>query len=163
MRLLKQSVPITLVVGGVMLLAACGGTARNTGGAYSPPTTSSSPATTSSALIRTAQVAVSGYSQPALTNAQGRTLYYLTSDTPTSTTCVGKCPSIWPPVMATGASTSSPSLPQRLSVFAGASGQQVEYDGHLLYTFAKDTAAGQATGEGIHAFGGTWHVATPSL
>jgi predicted lipoprotein with Yx(FWY)xxD motif len=32
-----------------------------------------------------------------------------------------------------------------------------------LYTFSGDTAAGQAHGEGIQSFGGTWHVVTPNL
>jgi predicted lipoprotein with Yx(FWY)xxD motif len=32
-----------------------------------------------------------------------------------------------------------------------------------LYTFAKDKTSKDTNGEGINAFGGTWHVATPSL
>jgi predicted lipoprotein with Yx(FWY)xxD motif len=54
-------------------------------------------------------------------------------------------------------------LSQQLTVLTDANGQQVEYDGHLLYGFSGDTAAGQAHGEGIVAFGGTWHVVTPNL
>jgi predicted lipoprotein with Yx(FWY)xxD motif len=36
--------------------------------------------------------------------------------------------------------------------------QQVTYGGHPLYFFAKDTKAGDARGEGIVHFGGTWWV-----
>jgi hypothetical protein len=34
---------------------------------------------------------------------------------------------------------------------------QATYDGHPLYTYAGDTAPGQANGNGITSFGGTWH------
>src|SRR5207302_2702505 len=98
-----------------------------------------------------------------LTNAAGKTLYYLTADTPTTTACTGQCTTFWLPLLATGALTSSTPLPHQLSVLTDANGQQVEYDGHLLYTFSGDTAAGQAQGEGIQSFGGTWHVVTPTL
>ena len=36
--------------------------------------------------------------------------------------------------------------------------KQVTYGGHPLYFFAKDTKAGDARGEGIVHFGGTWWV-----
>jgi predicted lipoprotein with Yx(FWY)xxD motif len=48
-------------------------------------------------------------------------------------------------------------------VLTDVNGQQVEYEGNLLYTFSGDTAAGQAQGEGIQSFGGTWYVVTPTL
>jgi hypothetical protein len=36
------------------------------------------------------------------------------------------------------------------------------YHGWLLYEFAGDSAAGQANGEGIHSFGGTWYALNAS-
>jgi predicted lipoprotein with Yx(FWY)xxD motif len=47
-----------------------------------------------------------------------------------------------------------------LTVVADANGNQVEYNGHPLYTYAGDTGPGQTTGEGA---GGVWHVVTPGL
>ena len=35
---------------------------------------------------------------------------------------------------------------------------QVTLDGLPLYHFAGDNAAGQANGQSLHGFGGTWHV-----
>jgi hypothetical protein len=39
---------------------------------------------------------------------------------------------------------------------------QAACDGHPLYTFASDTAPGQAKGNGINASGGVWHEMTVS-
>ncbi|HEV2235623.1 MAG TPA: hypothetical protein VGR57_03090 [Ktedonobacterales bacterium] len=158
MRMLKQYVPLAVIALGLLVLAACGtsGASGATGGAYAPPST------TSNALIHTAKVAVGGASETVLTNAAGRTLYYLTSDTATTTACSGQCAVAWPPVIASGSPDSSPALPYRLSVRQNANGRQVEYNGLLLYAFAHDSAAGQANGEGIQSAGGTWHVATPA-
>ena len=39
---------------------------------------------------------------------------------------------------------------------------QATFDGHPLYTFAGDTAPGQAKGNGLNAAGGLWHEITTS-
>jgi hypothetical protein len=44
--------------------------------------------------------------------------------------------------------------------FTPTSEWEVANNGHPLYTYSGDTAAGQTTGEGV---GGVWHVVTPSL
>ena len=105
---------------------------------------------------------VNGASVTILTNAQGLTLYYRTSDAPPSTVCSGGCAAAWPPLVTSGSSapTSATSLSGKLTIVSDANGNQVEYNGHPLYTYSRDTAAGQTTGEGV---GGVWHVCTPSL
>ncbi len=168
----------------VVLLAACGsstsGSASSTG-ATTPttstaqnttPTTSSGgryggggttpTASNSGNLIKTATATVKGTSQTILTNAQGMTLYYRTSDVPPSTVCSGGCASAWPPlvVSGSGAPTSAASLSGKLTVVVDANGKQVAYNGHPLYTYSGDTGPGQTTGEGV---AGVWHVCTPSL
>ncbi|MEA2313103.1 MAG: hypothetical protein QOE28_3071, partial [Solirubrobacteraceae bacterium] len=40
--------------------------------------------------------------------------------------------------------------------------RQVTYAGHPLYTFLGDSAPGQTNGQGLNAFGATWHVVAPS-
>jgi len=67
-----------------------------------------------------------------------------------------------PPLLftGTGSPTSASSLPSTLSVATDANGNQVEYNGHPLYTYSKDTAPGPTNGEG---FLGKWFVATPTL
>ena len=179
MRFLKHHFPVAIIILIALIVAGCGGTSGTTTTLPTPtaptasvptpvPTPSPTPQPTATprpvnALIHTAQVTVSGTVETVLTNAAGKTLYYLTADTPTSTACTGQCTTFWLPLLAAGALTSATPLPHQLSVLADANGQQVEYEGHLLYTFSGDTAAGQAQGEGIQSFGGTWHVVTPNL
>ena len=165
----------------VVLVAACGSTtgyttsgsgttatsggttpATSNGGRYgsgggTTPTTSSS-----GSVIKTATATVNGASVTLLTNAQGMTLYYRTTDAPPTTVCSGGCAGAWPPLVMSGSSTptSATSLSGKLTIVSDANGNQVEYNGHPLYTYSGDTAAGQTTGEGV---GGIWHVCTPSL
>jgi predicted lipoprotein with Yx(FWY)xxD motif len=165
----------------VVLVAACGsntgsttsgsGTTATTGG--TTPTSSgggrygsgggTTPTTSSTgSVIKTTTATVNGTSVTILTNAQGLTLYYRTSDAPPSTVCSGGCAGAWPPLVMSSSSvpTSATSLSGKLTIVSDANGNQVEYNGHPLYTYSGDTAAGQTTGEGA---GGVWHVVTPSL
>jgi predicted lipoprotein with Yx(FWY)xxD motif len=163
---LKRSLIIALSFFIAMFIAACGSSTTTGGGLYGSGSTNPPAPTTgggSSAVTQTTTVTVNGQSETVLTNAAGKTLYDLTADTPTSTACTGPCTTIWFPLLATGALTSSTPLSHQLSMLTDANGQQVEYDSHLLYTFSGDTAAGQAQGEGIQSFGGSWHVVTPNL
>ncbi len=116
----------------------------------------------SNALIKTATAMVSGKSETVLTNAQGKTLYYFTPDTTTTSACTGSCAQNWPPLLSTGSGTptSATTLPGKLSAQTTANGNQVEYNGHLLYTFAGDSGPGQTNGEGLF---GKWFVATSNL
>lgn len=151
-----------------IVLAACGSTSAGSAGT-SPPSSSAAPTSTSSspaaaATVDVATVTVAGSSEQVLTTPSGFTLYYLTSDTPTKATCTGGCAGFWPPVLQpSGQPSAAAGVSGALSVFSNPNGQQVEYNGHLLYRYSGDTAAGQANGEGIKLGSGTWHVATPSL
>jgi len=113
-------------------------------------------------LIQTASVTVQGQPTTILTTAAGLTLYYFTPDTATTSACTGGCATTWPPLLFSGSGTptAATSLPGTLSVQQTPNGAQVEYNGHLLYTFSGDTAPGQTNGEGK---GGKWFVATPTL
>ena len=155
-----------------LLVAACGTSTSTTTGSGdnatptpSPTTAPTATATTasssSSAIVSTANASVKGQTKTILTDAKGMTLYYRTSDTATSV-CSGACAQNWPPLLFTGSGTptSSSQLSGTLSVMNNTNGAQVAYQGHLLYTYIGDTAAGQLTGEGL---GGVWFVATTDL
>ncbi len=158
--------PVVLVV--VLTLAACGSSSSTTsattsgnsaGNANNSGTPSSSSAGTT---VHTTSATVSGKTVTLLTNAQGRTLYYFKADTPTTTACSGGCASTWPPYLSSGAGTptSASALTGKLAVQTTANGQQITYNGHLLYTYSGDSAPGQTNGEGI---GNKWFVATNDL
>ena len=127
-----------------------------------PSSTATASATAGAAqvvVVHTGIATVSGKSENVLTDAQGLTLYYHTTDTPTSV-CSGACAAAWPPVLLpSGTPGSSVSLPGTLGVQTNVNGRQVTYNGHLLYRWKNDTSAGQATGEGINNF----HVVTPTI
>jgi predicted lipoprotein with Yx(FWY)xxD motif len=115
-------------------------------------------------VIAVVSKSVKGQTEDVLTNTDAQTLYYLTSDTATTPACAGQCLTFWPPlVLPSGDPGSGASLPGKLTIATSPNGRVVLYNGHPLYTFAKDKTSNDANGEGINAFGGTWHVATPSL
>lgn len=145
-----------------LLIAACGSSTTGSGssGRYGAGGGSTSTPSTSSALtIKTASLSVGGKSMTVLTNTQGMTLYYRTSDTPTSV-CSGGCASTWPPLLSSSMPSVSGTLPGTFSLLSDANGSQLAYNGHPLYTYSGDSAAGQANGQG---FGGIWFVAPTTL
>ena len=150
MRSARIQMGIVLAIA-ALWLAACG----------SAPSSSATPPPGSAALIHTATMKVGDKTLTVLKNGKDLTLYYFTPDTATKVACTGGCASNWPPLLATsGAPTSSPSLPGKLTVLNGDNGNQVLYNGHPLYTYTKDGDAGDAYGQGV---GGKWFVATADL
>ena len=165
MKNFRRAFPMTIVLLLAMVVAACGGT-TGSGSTPTPASTTPAPAATTpataAALVKTATATVNGQSTTILTNAQGMTLYYFKPDTTTTSACTGACATAWPPLLMTGSGTPSAAstLSGTLTAVTTANGNQVEYNGHLLYTYSGDTAAGQTTGEGK---GGKWFVATTDL
>jgi predicted lipoprotein with Yx(FWY)xxD motif len=101
----------------------------------------------------------------AIVDGAGRTLYLFEADNGTTSTCNGQCAQIWPPLLA-GGTAPMPSGDVRatlLGTTTRADGtQQVTYNGHPLYYFLNDKAAGDARGQGINRFGGGWYVVDPT-
>jgi len=146
---------ILFAAAGVMV-AACGSSPA--------ASVSSSPTPSTQAVVAVEAKTVKGQTEAVLVNANAQTLYYLTSDTSSTVACSGQCATFWPPLLLpTGDPGSGSSLPGKLSVLTDPNGRQVLYNGHPLYAFVKDKASGDANGEGVNAFGGTWHPATPTL
>ena len=157
---LKHTLQVASLLFMTLLVVACGSSSAT--GSSSSGTTPTTTPTSAPPLVKTAQATVKGTSETILTNAQGMTLYYFTADTATKAACTETCAGIWPPLLftGTGSPTSASPLPSALSAVTDANGKQVEYNGHPLYTYSKDTAPGQTNGEG---FMGKWFVATPTL
>jgi predicted lipoprotein with Yx(FWY)xxD motif len=136
--------------------AALGGgitaAAATTSHASSQPVASqSSPAT-----VRTVQATVGGKTETVLVTSQGLPLYYYPPDTAAKSAVTGGLAALWPPL--TSASPAATGLTGTLTAVTDIHGDQVAYNGHLLYTFADDQP-GQVTGQGVQGF----FVATPGL
>ncbi len=164
---LKRTLMIAFSVLIALFIVACGNATTSGGGSYGggssiPPARTPITGGTSTSVIQTATVTIKGQSQTVLTNAKGLTLYYFTPDSATQSACSGQCAQTWPPLFfsGSGSPTSSANLSGKLSVLMDVNGSQVEYNGHLLYAFAGDTAPGQTNGQGLF---GKWFVATPDL
>jgi predicted lipoprotein with Yx(FWY)xxD motif len=112
--------------------------------------------------VRLATATVKGKAETILSTPKGLTLYYFTPDTAAKAACTGGCAKVWPPLLFTGSGTplGDASLSGTLSMLNGANGTQVEYNGHLLYTYSGDTAPDQTNGAGLF---GKWFVCTPGL
>jgi predicted lipoprotein with Yx(FWY)xxD motif len=113
-------------------------------------------ARSAAATVRTVQATVAGKTETVLVNGAGLPLYYYLPDTAAKSNVTGGLASLWPPL--TSASPSATGTTGKLAVVMDVHGDQVAYNGHLLYTFADDRA-GQVTGQGVEDF----FVATPGL
>ncbi len=145
-----------------LMAAACGSNGSTSSSSSSSTGSGGTTPSTAAAVIKTASATVNGQSVTILTNTQGMTLYYFKPDTATTSACTGSCADFWPPMLfsSSGSPGSASALPGTLSVVTDANGQQVEYNGHMLYTYSGDKSPGQTNGEGIK---GNWFVATTTL
>jgi predicted lipoprotein with Yx(FWY)xxD motif len=96
-----------------------------------------------------------------VTDAKGRTLYWFAPDSSTTSKCTGSCATYWPPL--TGPVTAGSGVTGTLGIITRPDGTtQATYDGHPLYTYAGDSAAGQDKGNGLNVSGGLWWEMTVS-
>lgn len=90
-----------------------------------------------------------------LVDGKGNTLYVFDLDTGIDeTACGAGCDGTWPPLKAKKPKAGKGADATLIEV--GAIGQ-VAYNGHLLYTYAGDSAPGDTNGDGV---GGVWHAIT---
>ena len=125
-------------------------------GSGSGSTGTSSPAAATTGNLKTTTIG----GATVLTNAKGFTLYSFAPDTSTKSNCNGTCAQFWPPVK--GPATASGVKGTFGTIKRSDGSTQATFDGHPLYTFAADTAPGQAKGNGLNEQGGVWHEITTS-
>ena len=147
-----------IVIASISLAAAAAIGGGITAAAATTSHASSRPAASqqAAATVRTVQATVGGKTETILVNGQGLPLYYYLSDTAAKSVVTGGLAALWPPL--TSASPAATGLTGKLAAVMDVHGDQVAYNGHLLYTFADDQA-GQVTGQGVQGF----FVATPGL
>jgi predicted lipoprotein with Yx(FWY)xxD motif len=93
-------------------------------------------------------------------NGKGVTVYELSPETTKHLLCASsECLAAWPPLKASGTVTKAAGMSGKLGTFKRKGFTQVTLNGHPLYTFSEDAGQkGMANGEGLHGFGGVWHV-----
>jgi len=154
-RRLRMLLALLAIAAAAAVLAACSssGTSSTSGGGSS---SSSSPVAAAAGSLKTTTIG----GATVLTNAQGFTLYSFAPDTPTTSNCNGTCAQNWPPVH--GSATAAGVSGTFGTIKRSDGSTQATFDGHPLYTFVGDTAAGQNKGNGLNAAGGLWHEITTS-
>jgi predicted lipoprotein with Yx(FWY)xxD motif len=132
-------------------------------GAVASTATNGQPATVGVAKSATVDVRTTSLGK-ILVNSQGHTLYLFKKDSGKKSACTGACAKFWPPLRASGKPTAGRGASaSKLGTIRRSDGKpQVTYKGHPLYTFQKDTKAGQTNGEGLTAFGASWFALSPA-
>jgi predicted lipoprotein with Yx(FWY)xxD motif len=147
-----------LIIAGIGLaaVAAAGGvTAAATAGGTSASSSTAGHGA-AAATVRTASATVAGKTETILVNSAGLPLYFYRPDTAVRSFVTGGVAALWPALISAAPTAAGAS--GNLTAVNDAHGQQVAYNGHLLYTFISDHA-GQVTGQGVQNF----FVATPGL
>ena len=88
-----------------------------------------------------------------LTSAAGMTLYVFDRDGGGKSACNGPCAANWPPLLVVGDGRAAGDW---TIIVRDDGGKQWAFKGKPLYTWSKDTKAGDKTGDGVN---GAWHVA----
>ena len=96
-----------------------------------------------------------------LVEASGRTLYLLTSDEPSVSTCSGGCARAWPPLVTVGDPVAGESVDGELleTITREDGSVQVTYNGWPVHYYARDGEPGDANGQGA---GGVWFAVSNS-
>jgi predicted lipoprotein with Yx(FWY)xxD motif len=147
---MKRSLPAVAIPVVALAVAALGGSSSAAG--YSPaPSSASSTAKVELSTTKLGKV---------LATSGGRTLYMFGADKGHKSSCFGACATAWPPLTTSGKPKAAPgvSASKLGTISRGGGVKQVTYNGHPVYRFQGDARARQTNGEGINAFGGTWHA-----
>jgi len=92
----------------------------------------------------------------AYVDAKGMTLYTFDKDSEGKSACNGPCATNWPPLAAAADAKASGDW----TIVTRDDGSKMwAVKGKPVYTFAKDTAAGDTNGDGF--LNGAWHIAKP--
>ena len=145
---------IVAVVGTLALAMAACSNGEEPGGGTQAPEETEAPAEA------TVAVADSDLGE-IVVDAEGRTLYVFLADEGTESTCYDECEDSWPPLTVDGEPVAGEGVDgSLLGTSERTDGSvQVTLDGHPLYFFGGDQAAGDVNGQGV---ADVWYVVSPS-
>lgn len=140
---------------GLLMISACGSSGSSSSSSSSP--TGSPSSTTSTVSLGSTSAG------KVLVDPSGMTLYAFAIDTPGHSNCSGSCAVYWPPVPGSDAPHGSvAAVNAKFGTIKRSDGStQLTVDGYPMYTYAGDSAPGQANGQGKNLSGGLWWVVGP--
>ena len=158
-----------VVIASSLALAALAGCGSSSSSSSSSTTSAASPASSAAPTasgVKVSSATVSGLGT-VLVDSKGHTLYIFEPDKKTKVTCVGSCAVVWPPVKLSAAGTTPQAGGEvKTALLSSATdpegGSVVTYAGWPLYTYAGDSSAGTASGQGLNTNGGLWYVISPA-
>jgi predicted lipoprotein with Yx(FWY)xxD motif len=148
----RTRIALALTIVAALTLAACGSDDDS-----SSNSTSTSRAASGGKAVVTA--ATNDRLGRIVVDDKGLTVYTLTDAAGKAVPCEGSCLEAWPPVLVgSGTSATGGDGVKDVGSVEGPDGAQATIAGLPLYTFAGDGGPGDANGEGLNSFGGTWRV-----
>ncbi|MGH3801234.1 MAG: hypothetical protein ACRDTD_14075 [Pseudonocardiaceae bacterium] len=157
----RTAILVAGAAAGLMTLSACSGGGYGSTAAPANQPQSANQEVTQAGGVQLA-VAQVGNLGEVVTDQNGLTLYRFDKDKakPSVSSCNDACAQMWPPALGDPASVQLQDVDPALvgAVTRDDGTKQLTLSGWPLYTYAKDTAAGQAKGQGV---GKTWFAVTP--
>ncbi|HSZ43499.1 MAG TPA: hypothetical protein VK817_26335 [Trebonia sp.] len=164
--LTRMPMPVKLgvPVAAALLAAACSSTSSTSAPAAGSAASGSSSSSASGASTTGTVVGTTAGSAGAFLTVSGKSVYLWAKDGKNMSACSGACAGAWPPVSASGTVTAGSGVTASdLGTITRSDGtKQVTYDGHPLYYFSGDSAAGQTNGQGSDGFGAKWWLVAPT-
>jgi predicted lipoprotein with Yx(FWY)xxD motif len=159
--LARMPLPVKLAVPLAAVLAAAACSSAATASPGSAPAAGSSASASATGTVITTHAGSAG---TFLTDGSGRAVYLWAKDGMNMSACSGACAAAWPPVPVTSTLTATGGAKASdLGTITRSDGtKQATYDGHPLYYFVGDSAAGQTNGQGSDNFGAKWWLVAPS-
>jgi predicted lipoprotein with Yx(FWY)xxD motif len=151
----RQLITVGMPVAAALLVAACGSSSNNSATGAKSGAAGTTTTANAGAIVAVAAIPTHGQD---LVNSSGRTLYRFDPESDGMIACTGTCTQTWMPLAAsgTGTPTAGSGVTETLSTIKRPDGTtQVTAAGWPLYTYAGDSAAGDANGDGA---GGKWHI-----
>ena len=147
-RLIAGALPFV-----VALLAGCG-SSSSTPYAKSPATSAATTASAPANAAASMKLADNPLGK-LLVDSEGRTLYLFSKDTSTASNCSAGCASTWPPLITSGTPALGAGLDAALfgTIVRTDGTNQVTFNGHPVYYYAKDANPGDTTGQKV---GSVW-------
>ncbi|MFI9387169.1 hypothetical protein [Kutzneria sp. NPDC052558] len=144
---------------GLATVAACGGNGAQAPAAGGQAQQTNQPTDPNQVKLTATTVGQLGQ---VVTDAAGMTLYRFDADTanPPASNCYDQCAQTWPPELATSSTATLDGIDQSaVGVILRKDGtKQITINGWAVYRYAKDTAPGDAKGQGLMQ---KWYAVTP--